>query len=112
MTATTGPVLTNDERIQCLQWLDDRWDHLAPGVREFLLRQWAHPGLSEQRRDEVCALYADSRMRAIALRDGVADWADECPHLTCPDPQEAAIEHFDDLAREALFTLTNGAGEG
>lgn len=77
-------------------------------MREFLLAAWAHPGLSARRRDEACELYADSRERALNLRARVTCWQDECPDLTCPDPLEAAIEHFDDLAREALYLIKHG----
>lgn len=111
MTATTGPTLTNDERIQCLEWLDDGWDERAPDLREYLLKQWAHPGLTPQRRDEACALYADSRMREYDARHGITDHGTEYPGLTCAEAQVASAGHFDDLAREALHLIMHGEGE-
>ena len=108
-SVTTGPVLTEEDRITALEHLDARWDEQPPGVREYLLAVWAHPGLTPQRRDEICALYADSRERMAAL--DANGWETEVPGLTCDDRQSGAREHLGNLAREALFVLKHGEGE-
>ena len=100
MTVTTRAISEKYAR-EKLRWLADRWDDTGEAVRELTLGALTCPSLPVPcgskpgcGRCLAClwAEYRDARRTVEALRERSMTWDQFEQDLTCPEPQQQAIE--------------------